>query len=398
MTGADANQPQTGNPSTMKKSLALAATAAAVILAILWSAGAFRTDTIAPGPASAPGTAEPPKATATARLETVEEYFEAVGTVRPRTETSIEAQITAKVREVRVRAGDFVKRGEPLIVLDDREASSREAQARDALKSATAGREQARQGVKEAEAALANAESQFQRILKLRASDAVTKREEDQARSEFLQAEARVRQAREALAGAEAGAARAAEALEETRIALGHAVIRAPEDMEVARRSVEPGDLAVPGKPLLVVQTAGAMRLEAHVREGLVGAVRVGGELGVAIPALSRTVTGVVEEVSPSADPATRTFLVKVGLPEVGRAYTGMFGRLLVPSGSREAVLVDAAAVRRVGQLETVLVKEGDVWRSAYVKAGARRGPDVEILSGLSGGETVGLWGAVHAR
>ncbi|WP_461208752.1 efflux RND transporter periplasmic adaptor subunit [Desulfocurvus sp. DL9XJH121] len=382
----------------MNKRIIPALTLAAAALVVLWAAGAFRTGVIDPDAAVPRQKGEaPPRATAQARTETVTEFFEAVGTIRPRTETRIEAQITGKVRKVHVRAGDFVRRGDPLIELDDREPASRMAQAGDALASTQAERERARQAVKEAEAALDNAKAQFQRILALAKDRAVTAREEDQARSDFLQAEARVRQAREGLASAQARTARAAEALEETKIALGHAVIRAPEDMEVARRSVEPGDLAVPGKALLVVQTAGAMRLEAHVREGLIGNVRVGGELDVSIPALSRTVAGVVEEVAPSADPATRTFLVKVGLPDMTRTYVGMFGRLLVPSASREAVLVDAAAVRRVGQLETVLVKEGEAWRSVYVKTGQRRGADVEILSGLSGGETVGLWGAAHA-
>ena len=366
-----------------------------VLLLPLWGCGS---DTIDSTTSGAEQTMAAPGATAKVRTQTVDEIYEAVGTIRPRTETRIEAQVTGKVRKVHVRAGDFVRRGEPLVELDDRESRSRQAQAEDGLRSATAAREEARQSVKEAQAALGNADSQFRRILALRESQAVTQREEDQARSEFLQAEARVRRAQESLAGAEAGVARVAAALDETRIALGHTIIRAPEDMEVAKRSVEPGDLAVPGKALLVVQTAGTMRLEAYVREGLIGSLHVGGELGVVIPALERPATGVVEEIVPSADPTTRTFLVRVGLPDIMGAQTGMFGRLLVPSGRREAVLVDAAAIRRVGQLETVLVDEGGAWRSIYVKTGARHGADVEVLSGLSGGETVGLWGVTDAK
>lgn len=371
---------------------------ALVAFAILLPLGGCGSDTIDPAARQPTKTVAAPKATTQVRTEEVDELYEAVGTIRPRTETRIEAQVTGKVRKVLVRAGDFVRRGEPLIELDDREGKSRLAQAGDGLRSAKAMREEARQAVKEAQAALTNADAQFRRILALRKDQAVTQREEDQARAEFLQAEARVRRAQEALAGAEAGVARAAEALEETRIALGHTIIRAPEDMEVARRMAEPGDLAVPGKPLLIVQTAGTMRLEAHVREGLIGSVRVGRELGVSIPALGRSGLGVVEEVVPSADPATRTFLVKVGLPDSLGGHTGMFGRLLVPSGTHDAVLVDAAAVRRVGQLETVLVNEEGTWRSVFVKTGARRGADVEVLSGLSGSETVGLWGAADVQ
>ena len=93
----------------------------------------------------------------------------------------------------------------------------------------------------------------------------------------------------------------------------------------------------------------------------------------------------------PSADPATRTFLVKVGLPDLPGAYPGMFGRLLVPAGTRRAVLVPASAVRRVGQMETVAVHEDGGWRSVFVKTGKESGGLIEVLSGLRGGETVAV-------
>lgn len=381
-----------------KTRLVTALAAAVTVLLILWLSGTFEGDTLKPGIAGPNGAAvKPPQATTTARLQATVDYVESVGTVRPRTETRIESQVTGKVREVRVRAGDVVKRGEPLIILDDREFTSRRAQAEEGLKAARAQREQARQAINEAQAGQAKAVAQYQRIQKLYNEKAVTDREMDQAEADYRQAQARLEQAREGLASAEAGVRRAAEALEEARIAHGYTVIRAPEDMEVARRSVEPGDLAVPGKALLTVQTAGAMRLEAFVREGLIDKARPGAELQVSIPALHRRVDGVVEEVVPSADPATRTFLVKVALPDLPGLYPGMFGRLLVPARTREAVLVDRMAVRRVGQLESVLLQEDGRWFWAFVKTGERRGEDVEILSGLSGGETLGLPGADHA-
>jgi len=380
-----------------KKTIVTAAVAAVTLVLILWLAGAFTGDVLKPGTVGPAGVAaQPPQATTAARLELTTDYMEAVGTVRPRTETRIESQVTGKVREVRVRAGDVVKRGEPLIILDDREFESRRAQAEQSLQSASAQRAQARQGISEAQAAQAKAASQYQRIQKLFTEKAVTSQEMDQAEADYRQAVARLEQAREGLTSAEAGERRAAEALEEARISHGYTVIRAPEDMEVAGRSVEPGDLAVPGKALLTVQTAGAMRLEAFVREGLIDRARPGLELDVSIPALDRTVRGVVEEVVPVADPTTRTFLVKVTLPDLPGLYPGMFGRLLVPANTRDAVMVDALAVRRVGQLESVLVKEGETWTWVYVKTGQRRGQDVEVLSGLSGGETVGLPGASH--
>jgi HlyD family secretion protein len=63
-----------------------------------------------------------------------------------------------------------------------------------------------------------------------------------------------------------------------------------------------------------------------------------------------------VEEVVPSVDPATRTILVKVGLPEQEDVFPGMFGRLLLPVREREVVLIPKKALRKIGQLEVVTV------------------------------------------
>jgi len=105
-----------------------------------------------------------------------------------------------------------------------------------------------------------------------------------------------------------------------------------------------------------------------------------------------------VTEIVPAADPATRTFVVKVSLPAGQGLYPGMFGRLLVPVGSRAAVLVPAAAVSRVGQLEMVLVKQDGRWQKAMVTTGRRQGDMLEALSGLRGGETVLIPAEDHAR
>ncbi|MGE4297812.1 MAG: efflux RND transporter periplasmic adaptor subunit [Desulfovibrionaceae bacterium] len=375
---------------------ALGALALAVIF--LWFGGAFVTNTIGPGDAVAPAAAgEPPARTGTARVAAITDWYEAVGTVRPRTETRIEAQVTAKVRQVLVRPGGKVAKGDPLLVLDSRELQSRADQARQALSSSMSARDQARQTIKAAQAAFDQAQSQYKRIKTLFSDGAVTKQEMDKAESDFLQAEAALRRAGDGLSGAESAVGQARNYLEQGQISLGYATIVANEDAEVLQRLVEPGDLAFPGKALLLVQTGGALRLEALVREGLIRRVRPGGRFPVAITALDtppgEPLEGVIEEVLPSADPLTRTFTVKAALPQAPGLYPGMFGRLLIPLGERQAVMVPAEAVRRVGQLETVGVVAGGAVRTIYVTTGETRGNEVEILSGLSGGETLALGG-----
>jgi multidrug resistance efflux pump len=101
----------------------------------------------------------------------------------------------------------------------------------------------------------------------------------------------------------------------EAEIALGYTEIRAPAEGRILKRLVDPGDMAAPGKPVLIVQAAGGLQLAANVREGLMDAVRPGDVRNIRLSAAGRTVEAVIDEIVPSVDPRTRTFLVKAGLP-----------------------------------------------------------------------------------
>lgn len=350
-------------------------------------------DGIGPGDAPQSHTAPPPAATAEARVIRAMEWYEAVGTVQPKTETTVEAQITGRVLDILVRPGQSVQRGDPLVKLDSRESTARLERTQQAAQSAASGVEQARQSLAAATAAFDKARSTYRRMEQLYKEKVITQEELEQSESAYLQARAEHQRAQGGLEQARSRLAEAQKGVEETRIGLGYTDIVSQVDGEVAKRFAEPGDLAFPGKPLLSIQTSGALRLEARVREGAIGRVRLGMELPVDIPALgpSGSLTGVVEEMEPLADPGSRSFLVKVGLPHAPGLYPGMFGNLMVPLDTVEVVRVPAAAVRSVGQLDTVRIRTRDGWETVYVKAGRTVDGETEILSGLSGGETVAL-------
>ena len=124
---------------------------------------------ITAGPAS-----QEPGQTVEIAVQPVTDWYEAVGTVRPRTETSIEARVTGQVRQVQVRPGQTVHKGQPMVVLDDRQFRSRLDQARQGLKSAQAAREQARQSISAAEAAFQQSRNEYERRKKFFAAQAAT--------------------------------------------------------------------------------------------------------------------------------------------------------------------------------------------------------------------------------
>lgn len=376
----------------------LACGAIGLIMLILFMGGFFASDRIGPERVRGrPEQAFQPERTVRASIQKITEYYHAVGTVRPHTETRIEAQISGKILKILVRPGDNVSKGDTMVLLDSRESQARLDRARHGLISATARKEHARQGIIAAQAGFAEAESSFRRIKRYFDSEAATAQDLEQAESDFLQAKARLGQAGDALKEAAAGVRQAEKVVEESKIALGYTKIVAPEQGEVAKRLSEPGDLAWPGKPLLVLQTRGDLRLEALVREGLIHRVSPGTQVQVVVDALSKTLNGKVEEMVPSADPMTRTFLVKVGLPDEKGLFPGMFGRLKVPVKHEEVVVAPKGAIKRIGQLEVVRIKTQGKWQQVFVKTGREIGAMVEILSGLKGDETLALEGGNHA-
>jgi RND family efflux transporter MFP subunit len=297
----------------------------------------------------------------------------------------------AQVLEVNVSPGESVEKDQVLVVLDSRQFESRLDQARKGLKSAVAGKKQAEQSVAAARAAFSQARADYQRIKTYYESQAATEQQLEAARSAYLQAEAGLRRAREGLSGSDAQIEQAREVVREAEISKDYTTLRAPEAGEVLKRMVEPGDLALPGKPLLILQTTGNLRLEAYVREGLIKSVQVGEKLPMEIRTLEERVEATVEEIIPYADPQTRTFLVKAAVPSRPGIYPGMFGKLLIPVREHPVVLIPETAVRKVGQLELVTVKVPDGWQSRFIKTGRTIDDKVVVLSGLSGDETIGV-------
>ena len=335
---------------------------AVLAVAALWLSGAFERGRIPPGEVEPPPGPAAPEFLGRAEIETRPVFHASVGTVTSRTEATVAAQVSGRVSRVRVDAGSEVSRGDLLAVLDSQETDARAGQARSALEAALAQR--------------ADAEQHFQRMERLL-------REKAAPPVEMEAAEVRLKRARAAVGEAE-------NRLQEARIVLDYANIRTPMNGVVTRREVDPGDLAHPGRPLFVLHNPTGLRLEAQVGEGLIGRVRRGQAVQVELAALVKTVEGTVEEIVPLADFTSRSFLVRVALPETEGLHPGMFARLRLPLGERSTILIPREAVSRVGQLQTVLVLDQDRWVRRYVTLGEPAAERVEVLSGLEGGETIG--------
>lgn len=352
--------------------------------------------------------AEPPATrsvrTVTLAIQPIQATLEAVGSVRSKTQSVVASKVLGYVREVRVREGDRVRSGDLLVSIDEAELKTRVERAQALLDESGRSVDEAQRNLDEARAALAAAEADHRyaettatRFRRLLAQELISAQEFDGVEAKRKSAEALVAQARARILSLDAREAQAHMRIEQAKAELGQARlaledtrIAAPMAGVVVEKRVEPGNLASPGQPLLVLDDPRQYRLEAMVGESAMGRVRLGAVVPVVIDSLPRPVDGRVAELIPAADPASRSVIVKLDLPADLPLRSGMFGRARFPAGERKALVVPAAAVVERGQLSSLFVVGADgVARLRLVTLGERHGERVEVLSGLTPGERI---------
>jgi RND family efflux transporter MFP subunit len=116
------------------------------------------------------------------------------------------------------------------------------------------------------------------------------------------------------------------------------------------------------------------------------------------VDTLGDSITGTVAEISPGADPASRTVRVKVDLPETAGLRAGQFGRVAVPVGEATFLFVPFPALVRRGQLEILFVAADGKAQMRLVRTGKETPQGIEILAGLAPGEAVVIEGAGTLR
>lgn len=310
----------------------------------------------------------------------VPDLMEAVGTVHAYESAQLAAQMMGNIVAVNVREGDPVKRGQVLVLIDN-------SQPRAALERAQAAVSAADHETAAAESDYALAQSTLKRYEDLYNKKSLSPQEFDEIRARAQGATARREMARSGQAQAKAALAQAQTAFEYTKI-------RAPFDGVVTERKVDPGALAAPGMPLLSVEGSGRYRLDANVDEASLRSVRIGVPVRVEIDALggnSNALEGKVAQIVPAADPASRSFTIKIELPKTANVHTGLFGRAYFLRGQRESLVVPQTALVDRGQLQGVYVLGDDkIATLRYVTLGNHISDrQIEVLSGLQPGDTL---------
>jgi multidrug efflux pump subunit AcrA (membrane-fusion protein) len=325
---------------------------------------------------------------ATAKIASSTGNYVAVGTVRAKTTSTLSGKIMGVVKTVNVREGDSIKTGQTLIVIDERQVSANSSQAKAAAEEAKKAEVAALSAVDGAKAGADLARAAYNRYSKLIADHAVSKQEFDEMEARTRQADAGLKQAEANLDGARQRVQETEAAAASAEVSKKDAVITAPYDGVVASRLVEPGDLASPGTQFLVVEKSGGLEVDVIIPEDRIQTIRQDQELDVSIRDLQeKTLKGTVRAIFPSADPQSRSFTVKVGLPVYDNIRSGVFARVNIPMGDESILAIPSSAVVNQGQLTgTFIIEDDGTARFRLIRTGRKINGSVEVLSGLKDG------------
>ncbi len=270
--------------------------------------------------------AEPPRpvlvATVHYEAETPERSF--VGTIKPRIESDLGFRVPGKVAKRLVEVGQTVDAGQPLATLDEVDLKLQAEQAQAELSAAT--------GV------LAQASAAENRARELRAKGWTTDAQMDSARAAADEARARLD--------------RAQRSVELTQNSLSYATLVADARGVVTATLVEPGQVVASGQPAIRLARFAEKEAVVAIPETLLSRARTGEATVTLWSEPGKRYAAKLREISPSADPATRTYLAKFSLPEAdGKVSLGMTATL---------TLADAASERVARLPLSALFNEGD--------------------------------------
>ncbi|MCG6932056.1 MAG: efflux RND transporter periplasmic adaptor subunit [Gallionella sp.] len=282
------------------------------------------------------------------------------GVVISEQQVQVASRLMGYIRDIPVHEGDAVKAGQLLFSIDPTDIRGQV--------------DQARAGLAQANAALNDAQADFERYSRLYKDQSIPKVQYDKVKLQY------------SIAQSQANAAQAG--LNTAESQLRYAQVRSPINGIVTQKMASKGDLAAPGRPVLVVENPAKLMVQTSVSNDTYSHLKMGGDATVEIS--GDTLPGKIVRLVAAADAMTHTHLVKLDVPGIKGFSSGTFARVRFAVGSRQGISVPKSALLERAGIPGVFVVDAEgIAHYRMVRAGREQGGVVEIEAGLNPGEKV---------
>lgn len=344
----------------MRISLILSTTLGLLCLGLATSCGKKK-------PAAPDATKSPPPREVqitTVTQHPLERTIQVVGTLSAREAATIAAQVAGQLEQTLVDLGDHVSAHQALALID--------TTAYEALAAATAA------NLARAQASASNAAQNLNRIQALQRDRIASTSDLDAANAEAARtrAEVKVAEANHAVA----------------RLNLDRSRVKAPFAGTIAERIATAGDYLAVGSPIVRLVQTDPLRLRLEIPERESASIQPGQTVRITLEGDAKIHPGQITRIAPALRESTRMLLVEADVPNPDGLRAGLFARATIVLAKDELTpcLPSAAIITFAGLEKVVLFKNGAAAEQP-ITTGRRNGDWVEILSGLTGTESVVL-------
>lgn len=303
-----------------------------------------------------------------------------LGLVEPWQRSDVSARITASVRDVAVREGEEIEKGQVLLRLDETELDQAVQNAAAQLENARRQTASVRARVAALEKTVAYWAKEYERDRILAAEGAIAQAEADAGADRLNRERGELEAAQESLRAAESLARSRKKQLEEVRSRRGYATLRAPFDGVVAQRRTDPGDMAAPGSSLLTIEDQSRMKILFDVPQKDLD--RFSPQRSITVDDDGQELLLEVSRRYPSLN-ADRTLTMEVDLPAGSDFTAGAYEEVKATlEQAKDAILVPVRSLVPTPEGKTVVF---------VIEENSTRAQPVEVL--LIEGETAAVEG-----
>lgn len=314
----------------------------------------------------------------------IEALYTITGALVPAQVADISTQLTGKVAEVNIQAGDAVTEGQILARLDDTQLNAQLNQAQAAYQGSMGSQEQAKINLDNAAAALARTKTLY-------AEGAVAKVQLDADQKAYDLAKSQYS------ASASTGVSSAKASVDSIRAQLNNATMKSPISGIVVSSNITVGETATIGSPLVTVADMSSLKLKGTISQSALPYIKKGDTVDLFIDIYpERTFQGTVSEIGSMSVSTGAYFPIEVTLPNPENFASGISAHADIKvKGSAHLIVPSAAVVENNGENHLFVIEDG-VAKKTTVLTGLRNDTEIEILKGISDGETVAVTNANH--
>jgi len=297
-----------------------------------------------------------------------ESNFSFSGTISAEQMSTLKTRHAGYVNRILVNVGDKVKKDQTLLEIDNAELQAQ--------------LQQTKAGKAQAEKQFEIAQKDLQRFERLKASNSISEKELEQVQLQYQSSLSALEQARQSY--------------NQVAAMMDYTNIKAPFAGVISNKSIQEGDMAMPGMPLLSLTSSGVLEVKSDLSESQITKVKPEQNVSIEIPSLGQTYKGKITEVSSSSEANGSRYFVKTNFVDTPTdALSGMFAKIHVNSDVKTeteqltvfiptSVLIEKNGLSGVyvyGKSNTALLR--------WIKTGRQIGDQIEVLSGLSANDKI---------